>query len=298
MVISGGQYDARILDSFKTLFSERIIEVDGVMDDVGSDYDNYGDVLAVALKVVGEHTYKVGLFTHGDEGDETAHLEINRANNTASGATKWSDESLKNVEKVLGKDVTIDFFDTGRDTLEIVFDEYGNLSLQFLADTTTFSYRVYTAITALRDAEWTVTLTHNDTYFNSEAWINSINATKQFGEKVVRISINVNPSSDYRFWMSGTISLDETYDPSKVNGSWGDTGIEEAVKEGFIRYIPFPESLKGKYQAYTQADLTKLRAAGCDVRFRSVEEGTADYVADLLKRYQDVSADPTIAEAK
>ena len=74
--------------------------------------------------------------------------------------------------------------------------------------------------------------------------------------------------------------------------------LEEAVKAGFIRYIPFPESLKGKYQAYTQADLTKLRAAGCDVHFRSVEEGTADYVADLLNRYRDVSADPTIAEAK
>ena len=74
--------------------------------------------------------------------------------------------------------------------------------------------------------------------------------------------------------------------------------LEEAVKEGFIRYIPFPDSLKGKYQAYTQADLTKLRAAGCDVAFRSVEEGTADYVADLLTRYQDVQSDPTIAEAK
>ena len=74
--------------------------------------------------------------------------------------------------------------------------------------------------------------------------------------------------------------------------------LQEAVQAGFIRYIPFPESLKGKYQAYTQADLTKLRAAGCDVHFRSVEEGTADYVTDLLTRYRDVAADPTIAEAK
>ena len=85
--------------------------------------------------------------------------------------------------------------------------------------------------------------------------------------------------------------------------SWIDPTKEvqaykEAVKAGFIRYIPFPESLKGKYQAYTQADLTKLRAAGCDVHFRSVEEGTANYVADLLTRYRDVSSDPTIAEAK
>ena len=61
-----------------------------------------------------------------------------------------------------------------------------------------------------------------------------------------------------------------------------DYTLEEAVSKGLIEYIPFPEALKGKYQAYTQSDLTKLRAAGCDVRFRSVEEGTADYVADLL----------------
>ena len=241
IVISGGQYDARILDSFKTLFSAEsgwIIEVDGVMDDSGSDYGNYGDVLAVALKVVGEHTYKVGLFTHGNEGDETAYLEINRCNNTASAATKWSDESLQNVEKVLGSDVTIPFFDTGRDTLEFIFDEYGNLSIQFLADTTTFSYRVYTAIKALKDAEWTVNLTHNDTYYDSEAWINSINATKQFGEKIVRISINVTPSSYYRFSMSGTISLDETYDPSKVNGSWSEE-IKNAVKEKYGIDLPY-----------------------------------------------------------
>ena len=36
--------------------------------------------------------------------------------------------------------------------------------------------------------------------------------------------------------------------------------LEQAVKEGFIRYIPFPESLKGKYQAYTQASFARLAA--------------------------------------
>lgn len=74
--------------------------------------------------------------------------------------------------------------------------------------------------------------------------------------------------------------------------------LEEAVKQELIRYIPFPEKLKGKYQAYTQADLTNLRNAGCDVYMRTVEEGTAHYVKDLLKRYPNVADDPLIAEAK
>jgi len=74
--------------------------------------------------------------------------------------------------------------------------------------------------------------------------------------------------------------------------------LEEAVKQELIRYIPFPESLKGKYQAYTQANLEKLRAAGCDVKFRSVEEGTQDYVRFLLERYPNVEDSLTVAEAR
>lgn len=74
--------------------------------------------------------------------------------------------------------------------------------------------------------------------------------------------------------------------------------LEEAVDGGHIRYVPFPEKLKGKYQAFTQADLTNLRKGGCDVPMRSVEEGTAHYVDFLLGRYQNVEDDPTIAEAK
>ena len=37
---------------------------------------------------------------------------------------------------------------------------------------------------------------------------------------------------------------------------------------GRIRYIPFPAHLEGAYQSYTQADLTDLREAGCDVEAR------------------------------
>lgn len=54
--------------------------------------------------------------------------------------------------------------------------------------------------------------------------------------------------------------------------------LEELLKQGLVEYIPFPEALKGKYQSFTQADLTKLRQAGYDAPFASVEEGVAQYV--------------------
>ena len=66
--------------------------------------------------------------------------------------------------------------------------------------------------------------------------------------------------------------------------------LSEAVASGELEYIDFPEALKGKYQAYTQADLTKLRASGCDVPFRSVEEGVSAYMDYLLEAHPDVEA--------
>lgn len=58
--------------------------------------------------------------------------------------------------------------------------------------------------------------------------------------------------------------------------------IAKAVIEhhghGEVEFIPFPEHLKGHYQSFTQADLTNLRASGCDVQFKTVAEGVAEYM--------------------
>jgi ADP-L-glycero-D-manno-heptose 6-epimerase len=56
---------------------------------------------------------------------------------------------------------------------------------------------------------------------------------------------------------------------------------QELAAKRLIRYIPFPPDLVGKYQSYTQADLTRLRAAGYDGEFMSVQEGVAAYVREL-----------------
>ncbi len=59
--------------------------------------------------------------------------------------------------------------------------------------------------------------------------------------------------------------------------------LAELQHAGTLQYIPFPEALKGKYQAFTQADLTQLRAAGYTEPFATVEEGVQQYVEWLSK---------------
>ena len=54
--------------------------------------------------------------------------------------------------------------------------------------------------------------------------------------------------------------------------------------KGRIRYVPFPEHLVGAYQSFTEADLGQLRASGCDIEFRTVEDGVRDYLDQLCER--------------
>ncbi len=60
--------------------------------------------------------------------------------------------------------------------------------------------------------------------------------------------------------------------------------LAEMQQQGIVRYIAFPEELKGKYQSYTQADIAAVRAAGYAAPFLTVEEGVARYCVRLLQR--------------
>lgn len=55
-------------------------------------------------------------------------------------------------------------------------------------------------------------------------------------------------------------------------------------QQGIIQYMPFPQDLKGKYQSYTQADISALRAAGYTAPFLTVEKGVQRYGRQLLAR--------------
>ncbi len=56
-----------------------------------------------------------------------------------------------------------------------------------------------------------------------------------------------------------------------------------------IDYVPMPLSLRDRYQYFTEAKLERLRAAGYDGQFTSLEDGIGDYVRGYL-----ASADPHI----
>lgn len=66
-----------------------------------------------------------------------------------------------------------------------------------------------------------------------------------------------------------------------------DITLEHAVEHQKIRYTPFPDALRGKYQCFTQADLSWLRRVGCEHRFADVAQGVGQYI-------QYLSSMPTI----
>jgi ADP-L-glycero-D-manno-heptose 6-epimerase len=68
----------------------------------------------------------------------------------------------------------------------------------------------------------------------------------------------------------------------EANGS-APLSLAQAAAQGTIEYIPFPEDLRGRYQAFTQADTGRLRAAGFTAGMMGVEQGVASYVRWLLR---------------
>jgi ADP-L-glycero-D-manno-heptose 6-epimerase len=60
--------------------------------------------------------------------------------------------------------------------------------------------------------------------------------------------------------------------------------LEQLLQQQIIRYIPFPDALRGKYQSFTQADMSAMRGAGYAEPFLTVEQGTANYVNYMLEK--------------
>jgi ADP-L-glycero-D-manno-heptose 6-epimerase len=54
--------------------------------------------------------------------------------------------------------------------------------------------------------------------------------------------------------------------------------LQEQQAQGLIEYIDFPDDLRGKYQCHTRADLTRLRRAGCELKFVDVATGVRHYM--------------------
>lgn len=58
--------------------------------------------------------------------------------------------------------------------------------------------------------------------------------------------------------------------------------LKQLQDQGIIEYIDFPDALKGKYQSFTEADISALRGTGFAKAFLSVEEGVERYLQKVL----------------
>ena len=65
--------------------------------------------------------------------------------------------------------------------------------------------------------------------------------------------------------------------------------LGELVADGTITYVPMPEALAGKYQSFTQADVSALRRTGYGARMLTVEEGVPRYVESLISQAREPS---------
>ena len=72
--------------------------------------------------------------------------------------------------------------------------------------------------------------------------------------------------------------------------------LDQLVASKLIEYTEFPDALRGKYQCYTQADLSALRAKGCTHVFADVASGVASYINWLSQ--QGAPKDPGIPTAQ
>jgi ADP-L-glycero-D-manno-heptose 6-epimerase len=69
-----------------------------------------------------------------------------------------------------------------------------------------------------------------------------------------------------------------------INAARGTRALAaELAAQKLIEYVPFPPQLAARYQSFTEADLTQLRAAGYDAEFMDVAQGVAAYVKERLQ---------------
>ena len=109
------------------------------------------------------------------------------------------------------------------------------------------------------------------------------------GEKPKLFAGSDNFKRDF-IYVSDVVDVNLWFWENKVSGIFNcGTGraesfqtVADAVvnyhRKGEIDYIPFPDNLKGRYQNFTQADLTKFRETGCPIEFKTVTEGTTEYM--------------------
>jgi ADP-L-glycero-D-manno-heptose 6-epimerase len=102
----------------------------------------------------------------------------------------------------------------------------------------------------------------------------------------VRDFVYIKDCTDVLWWFLNTPKVNGIFNLGTGKArSWNDLAKSVFAALGIppnIEYVEMPEEIRGAYQYHTEAETTKLKAAGCPVQFRPLEESVKDYVQQYL----------------
>ena len=102
----------------------------------------------------------------------------------------------------------------------------------------------------------------------------------------MRDFVYVQDCVDVMLWIRSQTHLDGFYNVGSGKArSWLELTRSLYATTGHeleVDWVDTPREIRDRYQYFTEADLSKLRAAGYDRPFRTVEEGVSDYVESYL----------------
>jgi ADP-L-glycero-D-manno-heptose 6-epimerase len=102
----------------------------------------------------------------------------------------------------------------------------------------------------------------------------------------VRDFVYVKDVVDVMWWLLGRPEVNGLFNIGSGKAeSWNELARSVFSAMGMepdIEYVDMPPAIRDQYQYHTEADLTRLRAAGFEGTFRRLREGVADYVGKHL----------------
>ena len=112
---------------------------------------------------------------------------------------------------------------------------------------------------------------------------------KEYGDgEQVRDFVYVKDCVDILWWLLEHVEVNGIFNLGTGKArSWNDLVRAVFAAMGMkpeVEYIDMPPGLSGQYQYFTEAKMDKLRATGCPLAFRSLEDAVRDYIANYLQK--------------
>ena len=103
------------------------------------------------------------------------------------------------------------------------------------------------------------------------------------GKMIPRLAIMGHPNAG-KSSVVATLTENDLIQIDKRAGTTTESSVYPVVIDGrpVIEFIDTPADIRDKYQYFTEAKMDKLRSAGYESRFYSLEEGIEEYVQEFL----------------